>query len=162
MIPSDLSTLDHNSSQLRAALRESGWGQDVSEAHVDELLEWFGFYAAAPGVVICREGTPGDFIGLIVSGRLRVSKANDFGGERSLGSLGAGMSFGEMAFIDGRLRSASVTAAEETTLLLLSRTEFDRLARERPPLAVELLLQLIRHLSQRLRQSTERSVQRGL
>ena len=162
MIPDTVRPTPRNSDELLAVLTEAGWGQDVAEGHITELLSRFGLYLADAGACVCREGEQGDFIGLVVSGRLRVSKQDDFGSERGLASLGPGMSFGEMAFVDGRRRSASVTAAEDSEVLLLSREDFDRLAEKRPALAVELLLQLIRHLSLRLRQTTDRSVQRGV
>lgn len=161
MIPDTVFIAERNPAEIRAALQDVGWGQDIAESNTDELLSRFGFYTAPQGACICREGEPGDFIGLVVTGRLRVSKADAFGTERGLSSLGSGMSFGEMAFVDGRRRSANVTAAEDCELLLLSRDDFDRLAEKRPALAVELLLQVIRHLSHRLRQTTKRSVQGG-
>ena len=161
MIPDTVRPVARDIDEIRAALYASDWGQNVTEAHLEELISRFGVFSAPQGACICREGEVGDFIGLVVSGRLRVSKADTFGNERGLTNLGPGMSFGEMAFVDGRSRSASVTAAEESVLMLLSREEFDHLAEKRPALAVELLLQLIRHLSLRLRRTTERSVQRG-
>jgi len=161
MIPDTVRPAARNTDEIRAALYESEWGQNVAESHLEELISRFGVFSVSQGACICREGDVGDFIGLVVSGRLRVSKTDDFGSERGLDSLGAGMSFGEMAFVDGRTRSANVTAAEESVVLLLSREEFDHLAEKRPALAVELLLQIICHLSHRLRQTTDRSVQRG-
>lgn len=161
MIPDTVRPVARDTAAIRAALYASDWGQNVAEPHIEELISRFGVFMAAQGTCICREGDVGDFIGLVISGRLRVSKSDDFGSERGLASLGAGMSFGEMAFVDGRTRSANVTAAEDSVVLLLSREDFDHLAEKRPALAVELLLQLTRHLSHRLRQITERSVQRG-
>ena len=161
MIPETVRPIARKTEDIRAALLDSDWGQNVDTAHIEELISRFGVFAASPGACICREGDVGDFIGLVVSGRLRVSKFDDFGSERGLDSLGSGMSFGEMAFVDGRRRSANVTAAEESVVLLLSREDFEHLAEKRPALAVELLLQIIRHLSQRLRETTDRSVRSG-
>lgn len=161
MIPAIVRPVARDTDEIRAALSESDWGQNVAASHIEELISRFGVFMAPQGACICREGDAGDFIGLVISGRLRVSKSDDFGSERGLANLGPGMSFGEMAFVDGQCRSANVTAAEDSVVLLLSREDFDLLAEKRPALAVELLLQLIRHLSQRLRKTTERSVHRG-
>ena len=116
MIPDTVRPIARKTEDIRAALLASDWGQNVDTSHIEELISRFGVFTAPPGACICREGDVGDFIGLVVSGRLRVSKLDDFGSERGLDSLGAGMSFGEMAFVDGRRRSANVTAAEESVV----------------------------------------------
>ena len=62
-----------------------------------------------PGEVIFREGEPGSSFYLITEGTVRISKGD---GEESetLGLIGAGDFIGEMAVIDGKLRSAAATA----------------------------------------------------
>jgi CRP-like cAMP-binding protein len=53
--------------------------------------------------------------------------------------LGPGEFFGEMALLDGRPRSASVTATEETQCLVLHRWDFLRELRKNPEIGIAML-----------------------
>jgi hypothetical protein len=71
-----------------------------------------------------------------------------FGGIIAVTSL---QGFGEMALLDREVRSATVLADDELVCLSLSRSQFDALALEHPGLALKLLANLGRELSQRIR-----------
>ena len=96
----------------------------------------------AAGEAIVVEGEPGEHLYVVTDGRVAVSV-----GGRPLHDLGPRQYFGEMALFDGQSRSATVTAAEDTTVLRLDRTDFVRLGRQCP----DLLIEVIRVLSGRLR-----------
>jgi len=65
------------------------------------------------GQVIFEEGYPADGVYFICSGKVDIS--NRRGDKRThLATLGEGSIFGEMAFIDERPRTATVTAIEDT------------------------------------------------
>ena len=71
------------------------------------------------GTVVFREGEPGDCAYVIESGTVEISTRR--GGERVvIAERFAGEIFGEMAIVDNRPRSATVTAATECSLLVLS------------------------------------------
>jgi CRP-like cAMP-binding protein len=53
--------------------------------------------------------------------------------------LGPGEFFGEMALLDGRPRSASVVATDDTQCLVLHRWDFLRELRKNPEIAVGML-----------------------
>ncbi|MHC4391465.1 MAG: cyclic nucleotide-binding domain-containing protein [Planctomycetota bacterium] len=100
-----------------------------------------------PGDVIVREATEGDQFFVIVEGMVGVTK-----GGVDLTQLGAGRHFGEVSFVDGGSRSATVTALGPTTLLTMRREDFvQRLAVEDSSLALKLLWSLTRNVSARLR-----------
>jgi SulP family sulfate permease len=108
------------------------------------------------GDVVCKQGERGDAMFAIVRGsasvRLRLADANgDTVGDRRLVTFSAGTIFGEMALLDREERSATVLADDELVCLLLSREKFDELAAEHPALALKLLANLGRELSQRIR-----------
>ncbi|MCG3204790.1 MAG: hypothetical protein KCHDKBKB_01507 [Elusimicrobia bacterium] len=112
------------------------------------------------GEVICREGELGGTLYLIVSGQVLVEK-KAFEGEmktKTVARLGAGEFFGEMAFLQGLPHSATVTAAEDTTLLPLSRATLDELIRTRPSAAIEEVMNVSMGLSNRLRATTRELV----
>jgi serine/threonine-protein kinase len=79
--------------------------------------------AYAAGTLVLREGEPGDAAFMIVSGRCRVFR-NVEGREETLGTMGPGEVFGEMAILLDEPRAASVEAVEPVTLLVLDKATF--------------------------------------
>jgi len=77
---------------------------------------------------------------LLVAGTVEVRKgATDTSDGRLLRTLGPGEFFGEMALLDGRPRSASVVATDDTQCLVLHRWDFLRELRKNPEIAVGML-----------------------
>lgn len=70
------------------------------------------------GHYLFREGDPSDAMYVIKSGRLAVTKSKQ-NSEIILAELGPGAMVGEMAFFDGRARSASVKALKESEVIAL-------------------------------------------
>jgi CRP/FNR family cyclic AMP-dependent transcriptional regulator len=99
-----------------------------------------------PGHVIARQGDIGSGFFVITSGRARVTR-----GGRHVADLGPGDFFGELSVLDGRPRTAQVTASEPTTCLALSTWDFEAVVREQPGVALAIL----RGLATRLRDLTE-------
>jgi len=64
----------------------------------------------------------------------------------------AGRHVGEMALIDNRSRSATVTAKSECNLLVMDRTHFHEVIRKEPVLGTKLLWAFTQELSKRLRE----------
>ncbi|MFP5327116.1 MAG: cyclic nucleotide-binding domain-containing protein, partial [Acidimicrobiia bacterium] len=60
-------------------------------------------------------------------------------GGRKTATLGPGQYFGELALLDGQVRSASVVAETDMELLVLGRREFTGLIDEVPSIAHKLL-----------------------
>jgi CRP/FNR family cyclic AMP-dependent transcriptional regulator len=98
------------------------------------------------GHVIVKEGDQALSFYLICSGRAEVVKGAEGSSPRVLNTLGPGDFFGEMALLDGYLRSASVRALEDTECLVLSRWDFLAELRTSPYIAVQMLPVLSRRL----------------
>lgn len=75
---------------------------------------------------------------IIVDGSARVVYERA-GREEVLAILRAGDFFGEMTLLDGKPRSATVVAAEDTQCLILARWDLLRAIRRDPDIAIELL-----------------------
>jgi len=89
----------------------------------------------------------------ILSGRVRVSLFSPSGKEISFRDLTAGELFGELAAIDGQLRSANVIALADTSVAVLSSDAFWEVLRTEPEVSghlIKRLAQLIRFYSMRL------------
>lgn len=98
------------------------------------------------GETVFHEGNPGDSMYLVASGSVDVRK-----GSHHLTTVGAGGHFGELAFMDGHPRSASVVATEPTTLLTIKRDDFRKLTRTDPVIASKLLWCFVLNMAGRLR-----------
>ena len=88
---------------------------------------------------------------IVDSGSLRVSVISGDGKEISFVVLRAGDYFGELSMIDGRRRSATVTAIESSELFVLGHSEYQELLREYPHTATEFLTRLLLTLVNRMR-----------
>ena len=83
--------------------------------------------------VVCHRDDPADSMHLIVKGRFAVQVTTPLGDTATVGLIGPGDTFGELALVthEGR-RSATVTALEEAETFAVVKGEFDRLRREHP------------------------------
>ncbi len=90
---------------------------------------------------------------LIVSGALHV-RSGQGERERELVRLEPGATFGEMALVEGRERSADVVSESHSEVLALSAEDLQRLERRFPRTALKLLHNLSTILSERLRAAT--------
>lgn len=96
--------------------------------------------------VIFREGEPGDHLLIVLSGRVKVSLTSPEGKEAILSLMGPGEALGEVALLDGEARSATVTAMEDCTCLVLWRRDFLPLLSKYPNLAMKLLEAMAKRL----------------
>jgi CRP-like cAMP-binding protein len=106
---------------------------------LDQLLTYSQYSVRAPGEVIFRKGDPGDSLLAIVFGKVRISTLSADGHEIVLNVLGSGDVFGEIAFLDGKERTADASVLEETGLLVLSRGNFHPFVMAHPDVAFKLL-----------------------
>ena len=121
-----------------------------------ELSRFMRVYRAEPGVEIIREGESGDFMVLLIEGRIEVFKQDRWNAPRLIAVIAPGQSFGEMSMIDGEPRFASCIAAESCMIAVLSRDSLARIILEQTTLGAKILMELVLMLSQRLRQTSSR------
>jgi predicted acylesterase/phospholipase RssA/CRP-like cAMP-binding protein len=112
-------------------------------------LEWLHLFA---GSTLFKQGDPGDALYLVVNGRLRVVRIDAGGGERVMNEIGRGECVGEFALLTQEVRSATVYAVRDSTLVRLSQALFDRLVRRYP----QAMTQIARFIVKRVR-----TVERG-
>lgn len=92
--------------------------------------------------IILIEEESGNTLFIIQRGRVKVSRISDDGREVILSILHPGDFFGELSLIDGKARSASVTAIEDSEIFLLRRGDFLGLLQDYPKIAISLLKEL--------------------
>ena len=110
---------------------------------------------------IFQIGDPGDAVYIISSGEVEVFFRNDTGEQITLERACKGDFFGEISFLDGGCRSASVRATTETEVLRLDRDDLAKFLESRPYAAMHLLAAMGRRLRttvERLRHTASRNV----
>ena len=94
-----------------------------------------------PGAVIVKQGDPGVGFFMIMEGRVDVGHDG-----HKIREMGPGEFFGEMALMEERIRTATVTAKERTRCLQLVRWDFRALLKENPELAVRMLEVVVKRI----------------
>ncbi len=124
-----------------------GLEEDEFVAIAEELDE--ASYAA--GSVVFQQGTKADNFYLIYGGSVNIVRKQS-GKQFQLARLVKEDYFGEMALIEKRVRSATITALTDTSLLILSRKNFEKLYKQKPHLRSDLAIAIrSRQLARRLR-----------
>lgn len=108
-------------------------------------------HKAKKGAVLLQQGDPADFLLILMEGRARVTVYSANGREIVLEYVEAGTVLGEIALIDGGLRTASVIALGPVRYLTLPRAVFERVIAANHRIA----LRLMRELAMRLRLANE-------
>ena len=99
----------------------------------------------APGEVLVREGEKADFVFFVKKGQLQAMKIVD-GNEVTLGTIEYGEFVGEMAYINGEARSATVRALVECELIEVPIGMFEKVLFKRPSWSKALMLTLTKRL----------------
>ena len=99
-----------------------------------------------PGDPIVRQDAPASALYVILSGKVRVHEGSD---GPTITELHAGDFFGELALIEDRPRTASVSAVDETECILFVAWEFTALLKEHPEISIPIMHALIARLHRR-------------
>ncbi|MFI4981341.1 MAG: SLC26A/SulP transporter family protein, partial [Nevskiales bacterium] len=126
----------------------------LSQAELEIVKSLLSRKVYAKGETVFREGDPGRQLFVIAKGEASV-RIRPAGATRDirLVTFAAGTVFGEVALLDTEVRSASVQADEELVCYVLEHEVFQQLADSHPGIAVTLLRNLGRELSNRLRRA---------
>ena len=97
--------------------------------------------------VLFWEGSTNDDVFMLISGALEVVRGAGSAAERHLARVSPGELVGDMAFVSGEPRSATLRATAPSELLVLRSAALRRLAFEHPALPMHIARVLARRLS---------------
>lgn len=117
-----------------ALLRNVRLFSDLDERDLESLADEFNERNFSAGQKIALEGEGGLMFFVVESGELSVEVHGE-----SVSTMGPGSSFGEIALIDRRPRTATVTAATDVTAYGLPVFVFRPFVEARPQVAWNLL-----------------------
>jgi CRP/FNR family cyclic AMP-dependent transcriptional regulator len=143
-------------SQIHALIPKCRLLENFLPDEVQLLADFMDVYRAEPGVEIIREGDGGDFMLMIIEGKVEVHKRDRWNTPQLLAVVEAGRTLGEMSMIDGQPRFATCIAVEPALIAVLDRENLARIIVEQPLLGAKVLMELVLMLSQRLRATSGR------
>ena len=130
----------------------------LRKKELKDLATYCGERTFSPGSVLLTQGDQGLGLFIITKGTVRITRKNSPDGpEEVLGTAGPGDIIGEMALLDDLPRSATVTAIDEVTVLLLPLWEFRRILRRIFSSDPDVGLDMLAVLSRRLRKAEQRA-----
>jgi CRP/FNR family transcriptional regulator, cyclic AMP receptor protein len=125
----------------------------LSVAEREDLLAMGGPATYPPGGTLLMDGDRGGFVMFIHSGQVKVVMADEDGNEHLLGIRARGDLLGEVSYIDGGPRSASVVAISTVVATSVSWDKLSLYLRTRPA----VWMKIARVLADRLRASDQSS-----
>jgi CRP/FNR family transcriptional regulator, cyclic AMP receptor protein len=102
------------------------------------------------GAIVFSQADSGDALYGVVTGKIRISASSPDGREIFLNIMEPGDTFGEIALLDGRPRTATASATASSELIVITRDHFLKLLEREPKLVghvVQLLCERIRWTS---------------
>jgi MFS superfamily sulfate permease-like transporter/CRP-like cAMP-binding protein len=133
-------------------------GMDAEERSVLESAMPQKVYRT--GEVILQAGDPGDELLIVLQGSGNVVLPQTDGTDVRLAGVRGGATLGDIAFLDRTRRSATVIAAEDTTVAILRRETYDEICITHPRLVQILLTNIALNLAVRLRHTNRLALSR--
>lgn len=111
----------------------------LAPAELDRLLAFARVVQYPAGAPIFTQGSPGDSLMAVLEGEVSISAPSEEGREVVFNVVGAGETFGEVALLDGRERTADAVAHTNCRLLVIDRRDFMPYLNAHPQIALRLL-----------------------
>ncbi len=140
--------------QLCEMIETTQMFDDFLRNEVELVAKYSRAYEVEKGSPVFKEGQKGSFMCLLIDGRIDIFKEDDKRERKKITTIRPGKTMGEMSLLDDLPHSATTIATEKSTLVLITRNNFDHLLMEHPVLAVKLMRKIARLMSLRLRQTT--------
>ena len=128
----------------------------------DDLKKASAFFQCkrfSSGEILWEEGDPCAYVAFIVSGRVQVKKKTKLKGNQViLGIYSKGAYVGVLCILDGSPRAVTAEAIEDSSVVVISRENFDNLSMKHPDIGNALMKGMLMGVSKRLKNSFNRLV----
>ena len=120
--------------------------EDFAEPQLEELVRESRVITFEPNEAVIEFGSEGRFLGILLEGEAEIAVTDDRGDKHTLGSIGAGDVFGEMALMTGDKSMADVIGVTWCKALLIPRSLFSTLITTHPAAIAYLSRALVERL----------------
>jgi CRP/FNR family transcriptional regulator, cyclic AMP receptor protein len=128
----------------------------LTPAELERICKLIFLRSYAQGRTLFFEGTTGEVMYLIHTGRVAIVKADRGKKETVLATLESGSFFGEMSILDAQPRSASARVAADAELVVITKKAFDQMLETDPGITAKILIALLKTVLGRLRSTDEK------
>lgn len=128
-----------SAAELLKLVRPGSWLAEAPKDCLQALAPLGQVRSFGKGKTVFQKGDEGDFMGVVLSGRLKISGFSVSGSETVHNFIQPGDVVGEIAVLDGHARTADAVAIEACELLVFSRPVLMRRLSEDPELAIALV-----------------------
>jgi len=128
-------------------LRNISFLKGLNRSDLESIRKISRLRRFAKGERIFSREQVGSHLFIVMSGRVKIYITSAVGKTKTFAFLEKGDFFGEMALLEGDVRSASALAVKDSELMILCRKDFRRLLQSKP----SIMLKMLRILSERLR-----------
>ncbi|MES2994060.1 MAG: glutaminase A [Pseudomonadota bacterium] len=118
--------------------------RDLDAAQIAALEPLLGMREFAAGQYVVHHGEPAQALYLITRGQVKIAMPSAAGAPKRLSTLSAGLSFGELAMINGGKRSADVIAMTAVECRILDARALEQLGASHPEIEIALLKNMLR------------------
>ncbi len=147
--PNSISTI------LRRNIQQLDLFTSFSADEIDILVKYAKIRSLDEGEFLFHQGDHGDFLAIVIEGRIEITKHTQNDTPVAIVSLTHGATLGEMALIDHETRSASAIAGEPSTVFVLSKQSFDRIVEQEPRCGVKLIQKIAKILCANIRRTSD-------
>lgn len=137
---------DSNRDLITEFLREIPIFKSLSANYLSRLANDFTVVEAKKGQIIFNQSDSSTDLYIVLEGAVKASLLDHDSHELVLATFGKGNFFGELSLLDGKPRSATLIAVEDTKLGVLKREKFHSTIKRDPMIAIDLLSTLVQRL----------------
>jgi DNA-binding NtrC family response regulator/NAD-dependent dihydropyrimidine dehydrogenase PreA subunit len=108
-------------------LSKSTLFQDISKESIESTVSQAEYKVVPENSIIFTQDEEADAFFIVISGKIKIYRTSNDDRESFIGYLSSSEGFGEVSLLTGEPHSASAVAVEATSLLVLSKKDFDEL-----------------------------------
>ena len=130
---------EFNRLEIAKLLSQSFLFSELDKAELEKVADFSKIQQVAAKKTIFSKGNHGDSMFIVIAGRLKVQNVSEEGKTFIINFLEPNATFGEIAVLDGKPRTATVVSVETSELLIIERTPFLKFLENHPHIAIKLL-----------------------
>ncbi len=143
------------SEDLELLLKQIPTFEELKSKYIKQLVDLLHNREYQPNENIFLQNDPGIGLFIIREGEVKISHKDEDGNTYDLAVLTRGDFFGEMAMMEGDVRSASATAVKKSNLVAIFKPDLDEFIDQNLKAGITILKGFARILSTRLKKANE-------
>ncbi|GBD95968.1 MAG TPA: cyclic nucleotide-binding domain-containing protein [Nitrospirae bacterium] len=140
----------------RQRLKEIPLFKDFTEDEINIIAPMLKEEFYKKGKVIWEEDSPEQGLHIIDYGKVRVIKRTREETKQILAVLKENNFYGELSLLDGRTHSAAIEALEDTKVLILKRSDMEKILQENPRTAYKIVREMTIVINEILREMNDK------